>query len=83
MTIVVRGSLQQAGRIPPCDTHLFRTDKPLYSKKTNRIFESFTRVGMFAWPEMHWVHVTVDPADLQLFRFKAEILPENMVNRRN
>ena len=33
------------------DTHLFRTDKPLYSAKTNRVFENFTRVEVFGWPD--------------------------------
>lgn len=64
------------------DTHLFRIDKPLYSKKTNRAFENFTRVETFGWPDSHWVRISVDPADPQLFRFKAEIVPENVVNRR-
>ena len=64
------------------DTHLFRIDKPLYSKKTNRLFENFTRVETFGWPDTHWVRVTVDPADPQLFTFKGEIVPENVVNRR-
>jgi len=60
------------------DTHLFRIDKPLYSKKTNRLFENFTRIETFGWPDTHWVRITVDPADPQLFRFKAEIVPENV-----
>jgi hypothetical protein len=30
----------------------------------------------------HWVRVTVDPADPQVFRFNAEIIPENGVHRR-
>ena len=64
------------------DTHIFRIDKPLYSKKTNRSFENFTRVETFGWPDSHWVRITVDPADPQLFRFKPEIVPENVVNRR-
>jgi len=64
------------------DTHLFRIDKPLYSKKTDRLFENFTRVETFGWPDSHWVRISVDPADPQLFRFKAEIVPENVVNRR-
>jgi hypothetical protein len=64
------------------DTHLFRIDKPLYSKKTNRLFENFTRVETFGWPDSHWIRVSVDPADPQLFRFKPEIVPENVVNRR-
>jgi hypothetical protein len=64
------------------DTHLFRIDKPLYSKKTNRLFENFTRVETFGWPDTHWVLVTVDPADPQLFRFEAKIVAENAVSRR-
>lgn len=64
------------------DTHLFRIDKPLFSRKTNRLFENFTRVETFGWPDTHWVRVTVDPADPQLFRFKPEIVPGNVVNRR-
>lgn len=64
------------------DTHLFRIDKPLYSKRTNRVFENFTRVETFGWPDTHWVRITVDPADKQLFRAKAEIVPENAANRR-
>ena len=63
------------------DTHLHRVDKPLYSKKTNRIFENFTRVETFGNPDTHWVRISVDPADPQLFSFKAEIIPENVANR--
>jgi hypothetical protein len=64
------------------DTHLFRIDKPLYSKKTNRLFENFTRVETFGWPDTHWVLVTVDPPNPQLFRFDAKIVPENAVSRK-
>jgi hypothetical protein len=64
------------------DTHLFRIDKSLYSKKSGRLFENFTRVETFGWPDTHWVRVSVDPADPQLFTFKGEIVPENIVNRR-
>ena len=63
------------------DTHIFRVDKPLFSAKTGRIFENFTRVETFGWPDSHWVRVTVDPADPQLFRFNPEIVPENSVSR--
>ena len=42
------------------DTHLHRIDKPLYSKKTNRMFENFTRVETFGNPDTHWVRVTVN-----------------------
>jgi hypothetical protein len=64
------------------DTHLHRIDKPLYSSKTNRMFENFTRVETYGWPDTHWVRISVDPADPQLFRFRSEIVPENVVNRR-
>jgi hypothetical protein len=65
------------------DTHIFRIDKPLYSRKSNRMFENFTRVETFGWPDSHWVRVTVDPTDPQLFRFKAEVVTGNIVNRKN
>lgn len=64
------------------DTHLFRIDKPLYSKKTGRVFENFTRVETFGSPDMHWVRVTVDPASPGVIRFQPEIVPDNVVNRR-
>ncbi len=62
------------------DTHIFRIDKPLYSAKTKRAFQNFTRVETFGSPDSHWVRITVDPADPQLFRFKAEVVPANTVN---
>ena len=65
------------------DTHIFRIDRPLYSLKTKRAFENFTRVETFGWPDTHWVRVTIDPGDPQLFRFKAEVVPGNVVNRKN
>lgn len=64
------------------DTHLHRIDKPLYSKKTGRMFENFTRVETFGNPDTHWVRVTVDPADPQVFTFRAEIVPDNAASRR-
>ena len=62
------------------DTHTFRIDKPLFSRKTNRVFQNFTRVETFGWQDSHWVRATVDPADPQLFRFKAEVVQGNTVN---
>ena len=63
------------------DTHLFRMDKPLYSAKTGRVFENFTRLETFGWPDSHWVRVSVDPASPQLFHFKPEIIPQNAASR--
>ena len=64
------------------DTHMFRIDQPLYSTKSKRPFENLTRVETFGSPNSHWVLVTVDPADPQLFRFQPQIVPENVANRR-
>ncbi|MBM3529605.1 MAG: hypothetical protein FJX62_16075 [Alphaproteobacteria bacterium] len=64
------------------DTHLLRIDKPLYSKKSNRAFENFTRVETFGSPDMHWVRITVDPAYSGLFRFQPEIVAENALSRK-
>jgi len=62
------------------DTHLFRIDKPLISRTTERAFENFTRMETFGAPETHWTRVIVDPADPQLFTFRAGIVRENAVN---
>ncbi len=64
------------------DTHRYRIDHSLYSAKTNRRFENFIRVETYGSPDIHWVRVTVDPAEAQLFRFDPQIVPENVVNRR-
>ena len=64
------------------DTHLFRIDKPLYSRKTERLFENFTRVETFGDPNTHWVRITVDEREPQLFRFDAQIIRENIANPR-
>jgi hypothetical protein len=64
------------------DTHLFRIDKPLYGKKTERSFENFTRVETFGDPNTHWVRITVDAEEPQLFRFDVRIVSENIANRR-
>lgn len=62
------------------DTHLFRIDKPLFSSKTRRPFVNFTRVETFGWPDTHWVQVTVDPADPQLFTIRPQVVAGNNAN---
>ena len=64
------------------DTHRFRVDQPLFSTKSNRRFENFTRVETFGNPDTHWIRVTVDPTDAQVFSFKAEIVAQNARARR-
>jgi hypothetical protein len=40
-----------------------------------------TKFELAGNPDTHWVRVTVEPSDPQLFTFKGEIIPENVVNR--
>lgn len=62
------------------DTHLFRVNKPLISKKTRRFLENFTRVEVFGDPETHWVRIAVDPSKPELFTIEPGIIPENKAN---
>ena len=62
------------------DSHLFRVDKPLVGARSRRIIENFTRVETFGYPYTHWVRAIVDPKDPNVFRFRQEIVKENLVN---
>lgn len=64
------------------DTHLFRISRPLVDAKTQQPYQNFTRVETFGWPDSHWLRITVDPADSQLFRIRTELVAENLVNRK-
>lgn len=64
------------------DTHTFRIDKPMiYDDKAGggrgRSVEHFTRVELFGFPESHWVRAVIDPADPNVFSFRAEMVREN------
>ena len=59
------------------DTHTFRIDKPLVGSKSQRMIENFTRVETIGYPDTHWIRVTIDPDDPNVFRFQQEIVPEN------
>ncbi len=60
------------------DTHLFRISRPLLSKKSKRFFQNFTRIEVFGDPDTHWVRVTVDPANPELFTAQPMTVPENL-----
>ena len=60
------------------DSHHFRIDKPLYDAKSHRI-ENFTRVETFGNPDVHWLRVTVDPADPDVFTFHQQLVRSNLV----
>ncbi len=62
------------------DTHIFRVDKPLY-RADRSLVENFTRVEVFGFPEVHWVRVTVDPREREVFSFHQELVPTNMTRR--
>jgi len=69
------------------DTHYFRVDKPMIlddNRGAGRgsVVERFTRVELFGYPESHWVRAIVDPADPNVFSFRAEIVRENVPDRR-
>lgn len=59
------------------DTHTFRIDKPLVGTISRRTIENFTRVETFGWPDTHWVRVTIDPEDPNVFRFRQQIVAGN------
>jgi len=59
------------------DSHYFRIDKPLTAPKSGRRIENFTRVETFGNPDAHWVRVSVDPADPNVFTFHPQIIEAN------
>jgi len=62
------------------DTHTFRVDKPLVGTYSRRIIANFTRVETFGYRDTHWIRVTVDPRDPDVFRFHQEIVEDNRVS---
>ena len=59
------------------DSHYFRIDKPL--TRVGRRLENFTRVETFGNPDVHWLRVTVDPHDANVFTFRPQIVRGNLV----
>jgi hypothetical protein len=70
------------------DSHYFRIDKPLGMKSTRRVatevpsIENFTRVEPFGFTMHHWIHVTVDPDDREVFTFRQRIIEKNLYKGR-
>jgi hypothetical protein len=61
------------------DTHIFRIDKPLVGRQSQRIIENFTRVATFGHPDTHWIRATIDPSDPNVFRFRQETVKANLL----
>lgn len=62
------------------DSHYFRIDKPLIETKSGSAIENFTRVENFSTPNVHWLRVTVNSSDPQVFTFHQEIVEKNVFN---
>ena len=70
------------------DSHYFRVDKPLLDRNGFRI-ENFTRVetpgdnsptnNVDNSNDVHWVKVTVDSSNPELFSFEQEVVEANLV----
>lgn len=56
------------------DTHFFKTDKPLYSP--TKLLANFTRLQTFGSPLIHWVRVTVDPKNVNVFTIQPVIVKQ-------
>ena len=65
------------------DSHYFRIDKPLLASKTRRRIENFTRIETFGYPDVHWLHVTIDKDDPNIFVVRPRIIEKNLVNHSN
>jgi hypothetical protein len=64
------------------DSHFFRIDKP-FARRVARdvsepLIDKFTRVETFGDPVHHWVHVTVDVTDPNVFTFRERIVAANI-----
>lgn len=64
------------------DTHIFHVNKPLLNSKNQRFFENFTRLEVFGDPESHWVRVTVNPSNPELFTIEPQVIRENWAKPR-
>ena len=61
------------------DSHYFRIDKPLRGTQSGRRVEHFTRVETFGEFDNHWLHVTVDPTNPNVFVLDQRIVSANLI----
>jgi hypothetical protein len=68
------------------DSHYFRIDNP-YRKSGQAgqrplpSLENFLRVETFGTPNHHWLHVTVEPNNPNVFTFRPRIVSKNVIKR--
>jgi hypothetical protein len=61
------------------DSHYFRIDQPLLGSRSRRRIENFTRVETFGNPDVHWLRVSVEWRDPNVFRFHPQHVRKNLV----
>jgi len=61
------------------DSHYFRIDQPLLGSRTRRRIENFTRVETFGNPDVHWIRVSVNRDDPNVFQFRPEYVRKNLL----
>jgi hypothetical protein len=62
------------------DSHYFKIDKPL-NYDNGQVVEKFTRLETFGAANTHWVSLTVDPHDPQLFSLRPQFVAGNVNDR--
>lgn len=68
------------------DSHFFRIDNPFWQRPPRGSIgtpavENFRRVETFGTPDHHWLHVTIDPNDPNVFTFRPRIVAANVIKR--
>ncbi len=61
------------------DSHFFRVDKPFMIRRSlDPVVPNFTRIETFGDPNHHWVQVTVDPDDPNVFTVRPRMVAANI-----
>jgi hypothetical protein len=68
------------------DSHYFRIDNPFRKnappgQRPPPSLENFLRVETFGTPNHHWLHVTVEANDPNVFTFRPRIVAANVIKR--
>ena len=61
------------------DSHIFRIDQPLFGTRSKRRIENFTRVETYGNPDVHWIQVSVDWRDPEVFTFRPRHIRANFI----
>lgn len=62
------------------DSHYFRIDQPMIGSKSKRRVENFLRVETYGNPDVHWLRVTIEPNNPNVFLFERQLVKENLLN---